>query len=659
MRNSFQVRYLSKNKVSKFLVFALSIIILVINIYPVLSQKTDFLSDISINEKSVYRKTVVFHTVNGSTKIPHELYLSIPVLLYNHYVSQRHDLYNISEYSNYITPNMFKSIAENIQKVINTDSHEDEIFANAVLEIIQRIEYNSSNIKFPIETLVENSGDCDPLSILTASILKAGGLDVVLFFYSISPISHDNVGVQLAEEPIYQIGTNPFYHEYEGKKYYAVETVGDYWNVGDQPESLHEFQPQIISFEDHRDTSPLQISSNLDNPLLPSSISLNLSPNYLEEKMEEPALNVSGFISTKYQNQPVFVNIIHDSYESFNIFKTVTTDETGNYSFICNFNSPGLYIIQASWNGLQKYAGSVSEKFTFYISLSQELDDFEINNIVNIGPEIVPTKELNSSGNLILEYQSSRKILEKNFIKTNVLLSAEFIMLRNNESISSEQEFTIPSYEYTIYSQRGNVTRTIPDKTVIIPNYKQRMNNHLEFKITQNDEKEYSSSATILSDYDYSQIIDNPNLLFFKNSQFSKVNSWYKITAEIMEDKIFLKLFDDDTTYFSETISLDQNTQEDYRFLLKYEPDSIIVIKDVQIERLDQSNQDDELEVNLIDFSKIFSENNLTNQSIGLQETDKLEESISIEFPIFEISFSILLITIIFVFIIFYKKFRK
>lgn len=658
MQNSFQVRYLSRNKVRKLFVYVLSGIILVTNIYPVLSQNSDFLLNIENNEKTVYRKTVLFHTVNGSTKIPHELYLSIPVLLYNHYVSQKHDLYNISEYSNYITPNIFKSIAENIQKVTNSESHEDEIFANSVLEIIQQLEYNSSNIKFPIETLVENSGDCDPLSILTASILKAGGLDVVLFFYSVSPISHVNVGVHLAEDPIYQIGTNPFYYEYEGKKYYTVETVGDYWNVGDQPESLHEFQPLIISLEDHQTTSPLQISSNLDNPLLSSSISLNLIPNYFQEKDEGPILKVSGSISPKYRNQPVFVNIIHDSFQSFNIFNTITTDEAGNYSFIWNFNSPGSYTIQTSWNGLQTYAGSVSEKLTLYISLSQELDDFEINNTVNIGPEIISTTELNSSGSRILEYQSSRKILEKNFIKTNVQLSAEFIMLRNNNSVSSEQTFLIPSYEYTIYNRRGNITKTIPEKTVLIPDYRQSMNNHFEFKITQNDEKEYSSSATILSDYDYSQIIDNPNLLFFRNSEFSKENNWYKILVEIMEDKIFLKLFDDYTTYFSETISLDQNTQDEYRILLKYEPDSTIVIKNMQVKSLDQLNQNDE-EVSLVDFSKIFTENNSTNEYIAPQKMDKLEVPISTRFPIIELMLSILLVSTFIGYIVFHKTFRK
>ncbi|MEJ2271998.1 MAG: Ig-like domain-containing protein, partial [Candidatus Bathyarchaeota archaeon] len=539
------------------------------------------------------------------------------------------------------------------------DSHKEEAFANAVLEIVQRIQYNSSNVKFPIETLLENSGDCDPLSILYASIMKAGGLDVVLFFYATTPISHVNVGVYLNKDPIYQIGKIPFYYEYEGKKYFTVETVADFWKVGDQPEGLHDIKPTIISPEDHQTSSPLQISSNIDNPSFPSSISMNLTPNYLDIKDDGTTIKVSGSIFPKYSNQPIFLNIIHNSFLSFNTFKSVTTNEVGNYSFIWNFNSSGTYSIQASWNGLQKYAGSVSEKLTFYIGLSQMLDDYKINNTVSIGPEIIPITELNSSGNRIMEYQTSRKILEKNFTQTNVILSAEFIVLRNNESTTSEQKLTIPSFEYTILNRRRNITRTIPEKTFLIPNYKQKMNNHFEFKIVQTEKKKYISSVSILNDYDFSQIINNPNLIFYDDSHFSNENNWHKIEAVMIEDKISLKLFDDNFTYFSETISLDYNTQDNFRILLKYEPDSIIAIKDLRIESLDQPNPD-KVEVNMFDFSKIFTEKNSTSQSIDIPKPEKeLTESISVELPIFQIFMTSCLSAAFLVFIVFYRKRRK
>jgi hypothetical protein len=659
MRISFELRFL-KNKPSRSLfVFALSIIILAANIFPVFSLNSNFITETERKDTKFYKRTFVFHTYNGSTKLSHKLYVSIPVLLYDYYMNQKHDLFNIAEYSNYITPNIFKTIAENVQKITNTDSHKDEAFANAVLEIVQQMQYNSSDVKFPIETLVENSGDCDPLSILYASIMKAGGLDVVLFFYTTSPITHVNVGIHLDKDPIYQIGKNPFYHEHKGKKYFTVETVGDFWKVGDQPEGLQDIKPTTISLEDHQIISPLQISSNLESPLLPSSISMNLIHNYLEEKEEGPVLNVSGSISPKYPNQPVFLNIIHNSFRSFNIFKTVKTNEVGNYSFIWNFNSSGSYTIQASWNGLQKYAGSVSEKFTFYIGLSQELDDYEVNNSVYIGQKIVPTTGLNSSGSRILEFQSSRKIIEKNFTKTNVLLSAEFIMIRNNESISSEQKLTIPSYEYTIFNRKGNTTKIIPEKTVIIPNYRQRMNNHLEFKISQDDRKNYSSSVSILSDYDFSQIVDNPDSLFFHLPQFLEENKWYRIRAEIMEDKIFLKLFDQNITYFSEIISLDYNIQDEHRILLKYEPDSIIVMKEFKIKNLDQQNCEDEIKVNLFDFSKLITEHKSISESIVIQESEQPKES---SFPgslIFEIALAIIFSIICFGFIFIYRKIKK
>ena len=239
------------------------------------------------------------------------------------YKNKNHNLFNISEYSNFLTPNIFKSVAENIQKVTDNDSNSDEAFANAVLEIVQQIQYNSSGVKFPIETLLEYSGDCDPLSLLAASILKAGGLDVVLFYYETSPISHMNVGVHLAEEPIYLYGKSVFYFEYKDKKYFTVETIADYWKVGDQPEGLVGFEPIIISLENFDNTSFLQISANLDSPLLPSLISLNLVPDFLQVKEGETFINVSGSISPEYANQLVFVNIVYDSFFSYDVIKRV------------------------------------------------------------------------------------------------------------------------------------------------------------------------------------------------------------------------------------------------------------------------------------------------------------------------------------------------
>jgi hypothetical protein len=633
MRKSFFIKNLTRKRIGALFFFGiLSLILLGSNVGLVFSQ-TLVINGKENDGTGLYEKMYTFHTNNGTTEIPHKLYVSIPGSLYNYYKNKNHDLFNISEYSNFLTPNIFKSFAENIQKVTDNDSNSDEAFVNAVLEIVQQIQYNSSGAKFPIETLLDYSGDCDPLSLLTASILKAGGLDVVLFYYETSPISHVNVGVHLAEEPIYLYGKNVFYFEYKDKKYFTVETIADYWRVGDQPEGLVGIEPTIISLENFDNTSFLQISANLDSPLLPSLISLDLVPDFLQVKKGETFINVSGSISPEYPNQLVFVNIVYDSFFSYDIIKRVTTDKFGGYSFVWSFNSSGLYSFQTSWNGFQRYAGSVSEKLSFYVGLAQLLESHEVPETLEIGSQIIPSVGLTFSGNRIIEQQYSRKIFEKNFTETNILFQAEFFILRSNSSISSEQKITIPSYEYTVFSRRNSYTRMMPERIFLIPSYKQYMNNHLEFTISKN-----CSSAKILSDYDVSQVIDNPDSLFFKTPQFSKENIWYKIVAEIIENRIVVKLFDEENVvYFSETLPIEQDPPVEFKIIMKYEPDSIIVLRSLQAENLDQENQSNEEIIEEFTYPQFVNDINVTVARIESLEPEISIESATVRFPLIQI----------------------
>jgi len=655
MRKSFFIKNLTRKRIGALFVFGmLSLILLGSNVSLVFSQ-TLVINGKENDGSVLYEKMYTFHTNNGTTEIPHRLYVSIPGSLYNYYKNKNHNLFNISEYSNFLTPNIFKSFAENIQKVTDNDSNSDEAFVNAVLEIVQKIQYNSSGAKFPIETLLDYSGDCDPLSLLTASILKAGGLDVVLFYYETSPISHVNVGVHLAEEPIYLYGNNVSYFEYKDKKYFTVETIADYWRVGDQPEGLVGVEPTIISLENFDNTSFLQISANLDSPLLPSLISLDLVPDFVQVKEGETFINVSGSISPEYPNQLVFVNIVYDSVFSYDIIKRVTTDEFGGYSFVWSFNSSGLYSFQTSWNGFQRYAGSVSEKLSFYVGLAQLLESYEVPETLEIGSQIIPSVGLTFSGNRIIEQQYSRKIFEKNFTETNILFEAEFFILRSNSSISSEQKITIPSYEYTVFSRRNSYTRMMPERIFLIPSYKQYMNNHLEFTISKN-----CSSAKILSDYDVSQVIDNPDSLFFKTPQFSKENIWYKIVAEIIENRIIVKLFDEENVvYFSETLPIEQDPPVEFKIIMKYEPDSIIVLRNLQAENLDQENQSNEEIIGELNYLKFVSDYNSTIAPVESLEPEISIESTKVSFPLIQIVLVIVATSTFVVSMGFYWFFKK
>jgi len=84
--------------------------------------------------------------------------------------------------------------------------------------------------RFPIETLVDAGGDCEDTSILMATLLMELGYDVVLFLLP----GHVAVGVALED-------CSGFYIEYEGKKYYYLETTGYGWNIGELPPPLQQY----------------------------------------------------------------------------------------------------------------------------------------------------------------------------------------------------------------------------------------------------------------------------------------------------------------------------------------------------------------------------------------------------------------------------------
>ena len=84
-----------------------------------------------------------------------------------------------------------------------------------------QIPYAVNDIKYPVETIVENSGKCDTLSLLAASIMKAGGLDVVLLYFK--DVHHMNVGVYLPYEPhTTWWWLTPTGYKFGGKTYWIV-----------------------------------------------------------------------------------------------------------------------------------------------------------------------------------------------------------------------------------------------------------------------------------------------------------------------------------------------------------------------------------------------------------------------------------------------------
>jgi hypothetical protein len=214
------------------------------------------------NYDRTYRSQVQFGLGNQ------ELYVSVPSSLYDYYSGKIIKIADDNDYSKLITSDPVKPIAESLRNLTRDAQRSDEEFANAALTLVHQIPYAVDDIKYPIETLVENSGKCDTLSLLVASIMKAGGLDVVLLYFK--GVHHINVGVYLPYEPHTTFWwVQPKGYEFSGKKYWIAEcTPAMNWKVGDVPPILENQQPWIISLEDSEESSPVfNIHKSIFNPV--------------------------------------------------------------------------------------------------------------------------------------------------------------------------------------------------------------------------------------------------------------------------------------------------------------------------------------------------------------------------------------------------------
>jgi hypothetical protein len=89
--------------------------------------------------------------------------------------------------------------------------------------------------RYPIETLVDNGGDCEDTAILTAAMLREMGYGVVL----INPPGHMAVGVKCSSCS----GTS---YTYEGAKYYYLETTVTNYKIGQIPDEYRDQKANII-----------------------------------------------------------------------------------------------------------------------------------------------------------------------------------------------------------------------------------------------------------------------------------------------------------------------------------------------------------------------------------------------------------------------------
>jgi hypothetical protein len=295
---------------------------------------------------------------DGSNR--YELTVSVTSSLYEYYQSKDHRV-NSYEFAKFVTPYALKPVADSLWSIYN----DDEDFANGVLTITHQIPYEeSAPQKYPVETIVENEGDCDLFSFIAASVMIAGGLDVVLLYYEEQ--SHMNVGVNLSHEPNDARSTISYF-TFEDKRYYMAETTGDNlengWRVGECPDLLKRATANIITLEAAEQLSPGQVSASYRG-LSASSITLSLSSTLI---LEDNNVIISGSITPSHSNQDVTIYARGAGDSEWTVLETLSTDSIGHYSYVWSPNSAKTQYISASWSGDTDHAGANSNIQTLII----------------------------------------------------------------------------------------------------------------------------------------------------------------------------------------------------------------------------------------------------------------------------------------------------
>jgi hypothetical protein len=160
-----------------------------------------------------------------------------------------------------------QTLAEKLNDTAMQEGYSSNDQVNFVLAFVQSIPYKTDNVstgyqdypRFPIETLVDNVGDCKSHSILFATIMLIIGYGTIF----INPPDHLAVGI---------LGNNlqGAYFPYDNKTYYYCETTGVGFKIGDLPDQFKDQTANVYSIDESEQYVPnLQATSSTEpNPTI-------------------------------------------------------------------------------------------------------------------------------------------------------------------------------------------------------------------------------------------------------------------------------------------------------------------------------------------------------------------------------------------------------
>ncbi len=184
-----------------------------------------------------------------------------------------------------------QNLAERLNETTTQLGYNSYEQANFVLAFVQSINYNSDlnttgheeYPRFPIETLVDQTGDCDCKAILYATLILSLG-DGAVF---INPTDHLAVGV-LGD------GLHGTYWPYNNQTYYYAETTGVGFTIGQLPDEFQGKTAYVYSIDLSKQYIPDIEVTPTTEPSLPNPQSITTSRPTPTSAPLDPNPTISG-----------------------------------------------------------------------------------------------------------------------------------------------------------------------------------------------------------------------------------------------------------------------------------------------------------------------------------------------------------------------------
>jgi hypothetical protein len=171
--------------------------------------------------------------------------LQVPQALYDYFRElPRSPTPNYSIYVTHPLNNPYlNNLAVSLKDAGSKQGYSDLQIIEFAASFVQSLPYVTDNVstgydeypRYPVETLVDNGGDCEDTSILMASVINGLGYGVVLLRLP----QHMAVGVLGGE------GVTGTSWEYQGGEYFYLETTGDNWRIGEIPDEYKNASAKI------------------------------------------------------------------------------------------------------------------------------------------------------------------------------------------------------------------------------------------------------------------------------------------------------------------------------------------------------------------------------------------------------------------------------